>query len=91
VPIERRRALDEGAPQMLEVRYTFEGHELQAGTLVQTRELIFDHHAPLTVRQARKPYRCDDPRCGQRIDKGDLQGTDGYGAVHYCLDCVVAR
>lgn len=60
------------------------------GTKVWTRELIFDHHAPLTIRQARKPYRCDDPQCGKRIEKGDMQGTDpSYGAVHYCVDCVI--
>lgn len=58
------------------------------GTKVQTRELIFDHHAQLTVRKTRKSYCCDDPTCGQRIEKGDLAGTDGYGAVHYCLSCV---
>jgi hypothetical protein len=73
-----------------EVRYTLEGREVRIGSKVRTRELIFDHHAELTVRRARKPYRCDDPLCGKRIERDDLHGTDGYGAVHYCLDSVIA-
>jgi len=57
------------------------------GDRVESLRPIFDdHHATLWIARTRHNYRCDD--CNQRIGKGDLCGTDGYGAVHFCLECI---
>ena len=61
------------------------------GDKVESLRPIFDnHHATLWIVRARHGYRCEDNTCNQRIAKGDLCGADGYGAVHFCIECIRA-
>jgi hypothetical protein len=68
-----------------EMRVSCRGERFQLGDHVWTRN---DHKTlgfpvPLTIRRARKNYRCRD--CGETIVRGDIHGSDFY--EHYCLEC----